>query len=180
MKKVENGGIDLRTAEGAEALLRSFLPCAEANLVQEGYLAPVAFLIVTKHPETKQRLVRPIIIPTLLDVGDNARKEISMNVLRTFAKRLDAIGCLLLLESWIAKVHSLEEAVSGPLPSERADRKEVVTCVFEHQAFGTKLWTVDILRTSNGTPYLGDLEEGPNGGRLEGRMTGILPCGGLS
>jgi hypothetical protein len=172
--------------EGAEKWVHEMLEIARGNFEKDGELTPVAFFLMTRHPETKKDFPEPQI--AIVAIGDGlapGRKEQLSEFLHMFAERSNAIGYLMATEAWgvegdAADKKFMREYREGDI-EKRADRTEMIWCSFEHRGFeGTRTWRGMITRDAANKPTLSTFLELPRGGRVEGRFSGVLPRSGAA
>lgn len=181
----------LRTREGALELVASIMNTMRENFQRDGYLTPVAFVIMTTDPRNNTTLEEPqvaVVFPS--SMSDEDEKDGFREALGKIVQQSHAIGVLLGVEAWTASLDQKalsdeekknpEEAIKRKMrnrrPSEMPDRKEGLFVTFEHRAFGAKTmsWHAEITRNQKNEPSLGDFEGGEMD-RAEGRFAQFLP-----
>ena len=89
--------------DDALKFLETILPMVTLNIENDGFLTPVAFLLVRVSPETGKRLEKPVMSICPLPWKNRAEKLYMQDQLRDVARRLDAELVLLVTEAWYAE-----------------------------------------------------------------------------
>ena len=134
------------------------------------YLAPVAHVLVTKHPETGEPMDKPG-ITTLLSTGfsNEQEKDNWAESIRVFCKKYDAIAIAIVNEAWAVEQQKDEKYIQ---PSKHPNRIEIVSVVFETSRFGSTMCCANITR--NGDDVRLEEFSKPLQSNIGGRFSGFL------
>ncbi len=134
----------------------------------------VCFIIGRRHPDTRAPYAEPkLLLVSLSALIGGFGKDVAFDVQRQLCEKTEALGIINVSEAWIS-AYEEEGGVTdlSELPSERANREQIVFVGLEHASGESTSWKMRVVHVEGQPPTLGELEEiGPMD---MGRMTGIF------
>lgn len=183
----EKSALDLKTYEGALAYTRSLLPLVRQTFDRDGYHSTMAFVMVSRSPETFEPLDEIGIAITAPEKGftDQASKDAFSDALRDIIVRCEAVGVVFVSEIWMARAEKDEiEKVQrfsrqGSL-EHYPGRTEALYVSLEHSQRGhATAFHAEITRPNgkDGPPVVADWREWEGNGKgstVSGRFANLL------
>jgi len=140
----------------------------------EGSLRPIAEIMVTRDPETREigeDYVSLVMTPATDDFGARTTEFFS-RVIRQIIFDLDAVSYMFTSEVWM---------VRGPLepmktqPADAPGRQECLCVILEFKSdYSTKIYIAPITRPDENTVRLGEWELAGTEGHVAGKFTGMF------
>lgn len=164
----------LATKDGAERWVSWVLKRVAQNLERDGTLKPIAFLIITRNPQTGEVGEPDVVMVVPQHFEDEKDKDAFADVLHTVARRGAAIGYLFASEAWVAvgeANETIEDVFKYGSLEKHPKSREVVVVGVEHQALGKRMYMGNILRLKKRVRLAGwqTMDH-----RFEGRFAGMI------
>lgn len=161
--------------EFEKSMKKSLIGFAEF-CIQNGDIAPHAFLVTTKKFETGEDLSEPeVIVIATLDEFDDGGKDVFVEAIKKMAERTGSIGAAFLSEAWLVSASSTMEAMKFGSLGNHPSKRDTVLITFDHIAYpiGTgKMLSAEITAV-DGKRVIGEFTDfGLNKG--SGRFCGLL------
>jgi hypothetical protein len=150
----------------------------------DGELPPGGIVLARKNPVTGEAFgppFMPVLMPALGMMENDSAKDRFAGAMRAAAEGLDAFGVIFISEAWMLKrdgATDKEEAqkwLDDAMKNGVSASPHKVECVL--LSLSTKveelLWVAPIIRDEKGA-RLGPWEKSGDGGRSEGRFTGLV------